>query len=464
MPPDSDRPGDALADTEGAWHRLHPFSPVMRAGRLLLLGIVLVADDVIGELARGRVPSGGAAIVAVLGSLGVGVFARIAWTREGFRLVRDELEIRAGIVFRSRRTVPVARIESVDVHQPLLARFVGLVELRVEAASSGRSEVSLKYLDEDRASAVRSELLALRNRSRETTGINRGSLPPAPGHPGDAPGDPPGIPATQPEAEVVARVANADLITTAGLPFAVGAVIAVVGAAFATALGAPIGGFVVVVVFSGLSGAAAAAQSVNVMWDFQLGLDRDGFVVHRGLLSRHHQRIVMGRIQAIRVEQPLLWRLVDRSRIRIDIAGYRGSQDSQQTTTLMPVAPPAVVAALIARITAEDLTALERSLAPAPRQARWCRPLGHRALGVVITRRTVVSRWGLLRRRLDLAPIAKQQSLRVRQGPWQRRFGLATVHLDTPGTTVALEVAHRPLADAIVIVERSRRLDRPTVP
>ncbi|GAB3940097.1 hypothetical protein GCM10027614_23230 [Micromonospora vulcania] len=44
-----------------------------------------------------------------------------------------------------------------------------------------------------------------------------------------------------------------------------------------------------------------------------------------------------------------------------------------------------------------------------------------------------VTRSGLLTRQLSIVPYARIQSVRVVQGPVQRRLGLATVHADTAG-------------------------------
>ncbi|MDQ4008048.1 MAG: PH domain-containing protein, partial [Actinomycetota bacterium] len=76
---------------------------------------------------------------------------------------------------------------------------------------------------------------------------------------------------------------------------------------------------------------------------------------------------------------------------------------------------------------------------PAPRRARFFRPVGWRYLGVGATADVVVTTRGWVRRRTDIVPYAKIQSIRVRQGPLQRRLGLLDVRVQTtPGPVDAL--------------------------
>jgi putative membrane protein len=60
----------------------------------------------------------------------------------------------------------------------------------------------------------------------------------------------------------------------------------------------------------------------------------------------------------------------------------------------------------------------------------------------------------------DVVPHAKVQSLRVVQGPLQRRLRLASLHLDTAGRYVAGRAPHRDVRDAdgllAELVERTR--------
>jgi putative membrane protein len=72
-----------------------------------------------------------------------------------------------------------------------------------------------------------------------------------------------------------------------------------------------------------------------------------------------------------------------------------------------------------------------------PRRARWKSPLRYRRLAFGLDETYAVATSGrLFARTTAWVPLTKVQSLRRVQGPVQRAFGLATVHLDTAGKNV----------------------------
>jgi putative membrane protein len=70
----------------------------------------------------------------------------------------------------------------------------------------------------------------------------------------------------------------------------------------------------------------------------------------------------------------------------------------------------------------------------APARARWVDPIGWRREGYRVTSTALLLRRGVLHRQLDVVPHARTQSCGVRQGPIQRRLGVASFALhSTPG-------------------------------
>ena len=93
--------------------------------------------------------------------------------------------------------------------------------------------------------------------------------------------------------------------------------------------------------------------------------------------------------------------------------------------------------------------------------ARWRAPLQVRRLRVGVDAQHVVSTSGVLTTTTDVAPLAKVQSLRTTAGPWQRRLGLASVHVDTAGRTLPGAVlAHRSREEARALLEEINGLAR----
>ncbi|MEU0051408.1 PH domain-containing protein, partial [Streptomyces sp. NPDC006309] len=160
----------------------------------------------------------------------------------------------------------------------------------------------------------------------------------------------------------------------------------------------------------------------------------------------------------VRIVEPLLWRRPGWVRVELDVAGSANS-------VLIPVAPREVAESVIARVLPG--VTVPRDPARVPRRARWCLPLWWRGHRLAVTGTVFAARSGLLRRRLSLVPHAKVQSVRLTQGPWERRWGLADIHVDTGAdktVTARLrgaEEAARLLAEQ---AERSRTGRRDALP
>ncbi|MCW2680023.1 MAG: hypothetical protein JWM62_1424, partial [Frankiales bacterium] len=96
---------------------------------------------------------------------------------------------------------------------------------------------------------------------------------------------------------------------------------------------------------------------------------------------------------------------------------------------------------------------LPEAVAAAPPAARWRAPLQHRRLRVGVDARHVVATSGVLTTTTDVAPLGKVQSLRVTQGPYERRLGLASLHVDTAGRRLPGAVApHRSAGEAAALL------------
>lgn len=422
MPPDSD------------WRQFHPLTPLLHSGRLVLpvaIGLLQTTNGTIGR--RWVLP-----VIAVAFAVGGG-YGFASWRRARFRLTETLLELETGVLQRRRRRLPLARLESVDLRRGLLARALGLAEVHVEAVSTGESEVVLSYLTEEQAEAVRAELLA---RRAGTTG------------------DLSAAPAPAPETVLVAVPAKPLVLSALLLPAAALAGVVLLAAAIAivdvvTAVG---------VLFVGAWTLAAltlgSIARLEGVFGFTLSDASDGLRIRRGLLNLRSQTVPAGRVQAVRVVEPLLWRPWGWVRVLVDVAGYRGGDrdDRAQTSLLLPIAPRSIVGPVLARVLPGlDLSAI--ALSPAPARARWRAPLSYGRLGIGWTDRFAVTRRGRLRRVTDVVPHLKVQSLRVVQDPLQRRLGLASLRLDTPGTSVSGAALHRELGEALALAEQSRAHD-----
>src|SRR2546430_1975125 len=121
-------PVAAGGDPAGAWHRLHPLSPVVRSGRGVLAVAVAVA------ITRSATSGSGWLEVAFL--FAAVVAAVISWLVTRWRLDGVTLRIESGLIRRDSRQLPIARIQAGRLVRPVLARALGLAELRGTLAGS----------------------------------------------------------------------------------------------------------------------------------------------------------------------------------------------------------------------------------------------------------------------------------------------------------------------------------------
>jgi putative membrane protein len=409
----------AEGTAEQGWERLHPFTPLLRGGRFLLL---LAA--VLGQQGLRNASPEALALVVGLGVPGAVLLGYVAWRAMRYRVTPTELQVESGVLTKRSRRVPLARVQAVDVVRPFYARLLGLAELRLEVVGSADAEAPMAFLSEGDARALRTRLLDL------------------------AAGRAPDAPAPAPD-RVLVSVPTGPLVgsTLLGPPLVttVALLVVLVGTLLVDVRAA---GTVLVGSLPLLFGVASfAVRRVLSEYGFTVAESPDGLRVRHGLLDTRSQTIPPGRVQAVRVREPLLWRPFGWVRVEVDVAGYSaGSEQQAATGALLPVAPRQLAQDLIARVLGAPLPEATR---PAPAAARWRAPLQFRRLRVGLDARHLVATSGVLTTTTDVAPLAKVQSLRTTQGPYERRLGLVSLHVDTAGRRLpGAVVRHRSAADA----------------
>lgn len=482
-----------------AWRRMHPVTPAVKGWKVLAAVLAVIAwnaaDDVrqLAEWLGGRAWLVIAGLVVVVALVGFG-YSAIAWRMTRFAVTDEAVHLRSGVVFRQQRQARLDRLQAVDVVQPLLARIIGLSELRLEVAGGAGSAVSLAFLREAEAEQLRAELLA-RAAGLHPGRRTRPAPAPAAGHPDGptAPGADEGTdPATPPLATTAPGAvpatdhpATADPDAALTLPVEPDADGGWEGPAPVApehpVYEVPVGRLLVstllssatiwLVVMLGAVGALIAGTGqvgsafallpallgvVSYTWtrfnrgaNFRAAISPDGIRLRHGLTESRAQTVPPGRVQAVRVTQGLLWRKPDWWRVEVNVAGYGSSGDQTQTENVLLPVGTRDEAMLALWLVLPDLgTADPRALvaaglagrtdeggwAVAPRRSRWLDPIGWRRHGVTVTDRALVLRSGVLVRQLVVVPHERTQSLALEQGPLQRRLGLASFQLhSTPG-------------------------------
>jgi putative membrane protein len=230
--------------------------------------------------------------------------------------------------------------------------------------------------------------------------------------------------------------------------FVVSAVFFMVLFATVGSIGGAAGVFPVVV---GL--ALTQLRKVSAYYDFTVAETEAGLQLRRGLFDRSTQTISLARVQGVVISEPLLWRGFGWARLDVAVAGYASGSEGQgkpSASTVLPVGPRPLVMWLARHLLeasgGPDLDAVP--LSPPPRRSRWIDPVGRHFLAAGIGEDLVVSRAGIVSRRTHAVPHARVQSLRLHQGPWQLRLGLADLLVDSPPGPVQVRARHRDAGEA----------------
>ncbi|MCW2769141.1 MAG: hypothetical protein JWR27_574 [Aeromicrobium sp.] len=426
MAPGSDRPGEALG------LRTHPLTAVVQgalwaaAASVGLIGSLLSGDGW-GDLSPWL-----SLVAALVGGslLGMGA-GYVGWLFTRYVIDGTELRISSGVVTKSSRRIPYERIQSVDIAEPFVARLLGLAELRIEMAGGKDSRTSLRFLSLEDTRELRRVLLSrAHGESPVEEAVEHRSV----------------ITVVGPDRVIIGTLLSLDFV------LATAATVGLVVAALWFQQ--------VVVVLGGIVGVATwvvqiIGKRIIQQWNFTLSRGDRGLRIERGLLSRTSQTIPYARVQGIAVKEPFVWRRFGWQRLEVDVAGYaaQGSDEGPaSSSTLLPITDRALADAIIRElIPGARLDDLTRTAAPG---RSWpFAPIGWRYRWIAADDIAFVAREGWLERSTSIVPHRKTQSVGVRQGPWQRRRGVATVEVHTPQGPVDADGRHldeRDARDALV--------------
>lgn len=475
-------PSGSTAD--GQWHRLHPMTPLLRGGIafIAIVGIIVVnlrdllldalLDPIVGD--EGPPPGvdpvqqllvsewlGLALAVTVLVLAIVIAGFWLSWRMHTYRVTDELVEVRSGVLFRTHRRGRLDRIQGVNVVRPFVARLVGAAKLDVAVAGQD-GNIPLAFLGSRQADALRADILRLAAGARgaEARPVAAGS--------GSVIQDrvqellaPELDPSTVAPVSVVqlhpGRLAGSLLLSgTTLIAVALIAVIVVV----ISATGQPFILLSAVPVVIALVG--VIVQRFVKSLRYTIAATPDGIRVGFGLLSTSNETLPPGRIHAIHIQQPLLWRPFGWWAVTITRATTQSTDASgnRPSTSLLPVGDlddvrrvlglvlPALAddtEAIIAGIAGTDVHA---GFTVSPRRARPVRWFSRRRNGLAIASGALLLRTGAVWRQLTVVPLARIQSVALTRGPLARALRLAAVEAHTVGSVLTPRVAAIDESDA----------------
>jgi putative membrane protein len=447
----------------GTWHRLHPLSPLVSAGpRLAGIVVVLLGIAFARQRQAGGDLIGDGVVVVVVLAAGV-----IRWLVTRWQVAQGVLRVETGLLRRDSRRFPLSQVQAIDVVQSGLARVLGLAELRLRVAggdaSRGGRLACLRRADAER---LRAQLLALASATagaagRSTVSAATPGLASAAQPVSDAPApvQAPAVVTPTFERQLFrvrpGRLATAVLLSHAGLIAALAGAMLVTMAELTRSVSLA-ASFLPV----GLGAMLGTWRLFSAEFGTTVADAPDGLRLRSGLIQRSAETIRPGRVQAVRLVEPLIWRALGWCRLEVDIAGpgehHEARSESRRLRTLIPAGSHRDADQLMAELLTDRPLPLSRP----PAAARLKAPLLYHFLGYGGNERYVVAAHGRVCRKTTWVPLEKVQSIRWVQGPVQRRLGLATIRLDVAGRRVTGVLRDRSAAEAADLLARLPDLAR----
>ena len=502
----SGQPAGAERWFDASWTKVHPLSPIVRGGLAVVAipGILLSYNWETwmdawqafrsGEIQRSVESNptpfllGAGAVLLVIALIFAGFV--LSWWFTRYKITAEHVMVKSGIFVRQHRQARIDRVQAVDLRQPLLARLTGLAELKFEVAEGDGTAATLAFLTKAQAEELRSEIMdraagndespAAAAGSAEALG-GRGPAHLQPGVDGTAhPGDPSAVqhPSAAhriaPPDRLIVKVPTGRLIGSVlsgwGTVFVLLLVLVGLGAVIAgmvTASLTPDEGFAAIgpalvavglpaAIPMGIAAVTIYYQQFSSGFGFTSTSTSSGLRVRYGLLETTNQTIPPGRVQALQVQQPVLWRPFKWYKIVVTVAGYG---IGEKRSVLLPVGRLDDVMATAAEMfpdlqvenPEEVFTAglngagTELGYTEVPHRARFFDPIVRRRRGFRTTPTALMFRDGRASRRLTMVPHERIQSLSVNQGPLQRRRAIADISIHSPAGPFAAKLTNQDL-------------------
>lgn len=423
--------------------RLHPLTPI--ATTLPIVVGLFVLTLFLGGGGAWRyglagIPAG--MVICVVGSVAIAGYRYLLWQR--FEYWFDgvgDLRIDSGLLYRNQRKVQLSRLQAVDIERPLLARIFGLAELKIDVAGVGDSKIQLAYLSNGDATSLRVDLLS---RARVS-----------------------GQPEAPTQETIISAVRASDLFISLLLRTSTASLLALTGLICVTTVATSGAVGLLLLPFTGGIPLFIVFSEFMTLYGFTVAKAHDGVRLRYGLLRTQAQTVPMGRVMAVDVIEPLLWRPKGWVRVRLTVAGVAGADAGDDHarsahSVLLPVASREVADEVLRNVLpGVDIESVP--LLSAPRKSRWRAPIQWSRLAFGHDDEVFVARCGLVTRHLCVVPHARTQSVSIVQGPWQRRIGLSTLEVDIPPGPVRVKALYFPAeqiqkaADAQVVRARESR-------
>ncbi len=498
--PDSSMEGPPVLAPPLGLQRLHPTSFLFEVASQVRRNLIPAAFAVFFAAKDGGIWF----VVAAFATLVALVFSLIRYFTLRFRIQGEDLVVDEGLVFRRHRTVPVHRIQNIDIVQNPLHRVFRVAEVRVETASGNEPEATLRVLAMSQIDELRQ---AVFNRTITNSSLGSDNL---------VLGENSGEVQEDSLADRLIIVIPTSRLILAGLLSDRGLVVVsvIAGLLFQPDFRGKVSfdaeewikripdgvswlawtaiGIGVFIVFALLLRVFSAAWYLLRFHGFRMERRVDDIRIRCGLFTKVAATIPRRRVQLISVHRTWLGRYFGLASIRVETAGGAGGDSEDATTSVgrkwfLPALPESEVPRILAEIrpglkwNEGELDWHPLSPKAGRRMVRFSfifclvigavgafvwRPWGFifglallpvaiwyaqkkaKATRYARTQELIAYRSGLLTRKLSITFFDKIQTLHLTQSPFDRRWKMATLAIDTAGSGPADHVISVEMLDA----------------
>ncbi|MCH8979617.1 MAG: PH domain-containing protein [Armatimonadetes bacterium] len=374
------------------------------------------------------------------------------------------LHIRSGVFTKQNRTIPLTKIQNINISRNLVHRLLGLVDLKIETASGAGAEASLSALSESEAARVKVELL------QHTHAV----------------ADPGADEPLSVRGRTVYKITPKELFlagATENRAFAI--IAAVMGASYLfgdqlasisesimpDANGSWTG---VILVAAGLvvvGWIASIVITAVTFGNFELSLQDGRLRRQYGLLNQIESVVPLRRVQVMRTTETVFQRMLGLCKLSVETAGSYGDKDMGGSSLVSPLLEssrlPELSSVILpgkevgsvqwSRVSKKTVRHhFQRSmitwtvlvsasslffgpkafwaLVPLAAWSLLIAWVSYRTMGYDDRPAMLATRLGVFSRRSLYIPTDKVQSVAITQSPLQRRLGIATMLLNTAAT------------------------------
>lgn len=254
--------------------------------------------------------------------IGSGIWQYLIWKNYDYSIDEDSVNIDHGVLKKDHRSIPLQRVQNVDITRNVLQRYLDIAQVNFETAGGSETEVKLKYVEFDRAKEIQESIRrfksaeAERPKEGESQATTKSSMTEGP-----------------PSFQLSSRsLALLSLFSIDKRIFSlIITVLTVVGSRtlvlwmddLTLAFIALFGLVVLVMAWS-----IGVIYTFVKFYDFKIWKREDVLEYERGLLNRSSGSIPKGKIQCLVIEENPLKRLAGYASLKIETAGY-----AQQTSS-----------------------------------------------------------------------------------------------------------------------------------